>query len=245
MLLPLVAAATVAGAGWGMLVPALVDRYAVPWPDGRPRPAWRDTCPRCDTASPPWWRSSGCCPECGRRPRPARPVTVPLSAAACGVTAVAVGPTWALPAFLLLAALAVPLALVDLRVLRLPDPLVGAAFLGGAALLTFAALAGPDAPALVRGLLAATLSAAGHAALALLPRSPLGFGDVKLGAVLGLHLGWLGWPAVATGALLAPVVNLPLVGGLLVTRRAGWRTPVPYGPAMLGAALVAMLTGTP
>ncbi|MER7461051.1 A24 family peptidase [Micromonospora sp. NPDC126480] len=245
MLLPLVAAATVAGAGWGTLVPGLVDRYAVAWPDGQPKPPWRSTCPGCGRASPPWWRSPGRCCGCGRRQRPGRAVTVPLSAAACGITAVAVGPTWALPAFLLLTAVAVPLALVDLRVLRLPDPLVGAAFLGGAVLLAAAALTEQAGPALVRGVLAAALCAAGYLTLALLPRSPLGFGDVKLGAVLGLHLGWLGWPAVAAAALLAPLVNLPFVGGLLLTRRAGWRTPVPYGPAMLGAALVAMLVGAP
>ncbi|WP_309227091.1 prepilin peptidase [Micromonospora thermarum] len=241
MLLPLVAAATVAGAGWGMLLPGLIDRYAVTWPDGHPKPPWRTACPRCATASPPWWRSSGRCPGCDRRVVPGRWVTVPLSAFACGVAAAALGPTWALPAFLLLAALAVPLALVDLRVLRLPDPLVGAALLGGVALLVVAALADQAVPALVRGALAALACAAGYLTLALLPRSQLGFGDVKLGAVLGFHLGWLGWPAVVAGVLLAPLVNLPLVAGLLVTRRAGWRTPVPYGPAMLVAAIAAMV----
>ncbi|MGN9775188.1 prepilin peptidase [Micromonospora sp. H33] len=243
MLLPLVAAATVAGAGWGLLLPGLIDRYAVEWPDGQPKPPWRSACPDCATASPPWWRSTGRCLECGRRPVPGSAVTVPLSAAAGAAAAVAAGPSWALPAFLLLAALAVPLALVDLRVLRLPDPLVGAAFLGGVVLLAVAALAEEAVPALVRGALAVVVCAAGYLALALLPRSPLGFGDVKLGAVLGLHLGWLGWPAVGAGVVLAPLVNLPLVAGLLITRRAGWRTPVPYGPAMLGAALLAMLVG--
>ncbi|MDM4721793.1 A24 family peptidase [Micromonospora sp. WMMA1363] len=243
MLLTLVAAATVAGAGWGMLVPGLVDRYAVNWPAGQPKPPWRGTCPDCATTSPPWWRSSGRCPRCGRLPVPGRAVTVPLGAVASGAVAAAVGPTWALPAFLSLSALAVPLALVDLRVLRLPDPLVGAALLGGAVFLPVAAVAEQAVPSLARAALAAVACAAGYLTLALLPRSPLGFGDVKLGVVLGLHLGWLGWPVVTAGVLLAPLVNLPLVAGLLVSRRAGWRTPVPYGPAMLGAALVALLVG--
>lgn len=166
---------------------------------------------------------------------------MPLTAAAGGATAAAIGLSWALPAFLLLAALAVPLALVDLRVLRLPDPLVGTALLGGVGLLAVAALADQTHTALVRAMLAAALCAVGYAAFALLPRSQFGFGDVKLGAVLGLYLGWLGWPAVVAAVLLAPLVNLPLVAGLLLTRRAGWRTPVPYGPALLGAALAAML----
>ncbi|NIL41945.1 prepilin peptidase [Salinispora arenicola] len=237
VLLPLVAA--VVGAGWGMLVPGLVDRYAVHWPDGRPRPAWRTTCLDCTTARPPWWRASGRCPACRGPLTPGRAVTVPLAAATTAVTVAGVGSTWALPAFLLLAALAVPLALVDLRVLRLPDPLVGIAVGGGTALLAIAAVADQAAPALGRGLLAAALCGVGYLTLALLPRSQLGFGDVKLGAALGLYLGWLGWQTVVVGVLLAPLVNLPVVIGFLVAGHAGRRTPVPYGPAMLVAAIAA------
>ncbi len=237
VLLPLVAA--VAGAGWGMLLPGLVDRYAVAWPKGRPRPAWRTTCPGCATARPPWWRAPGRCRACRRPLTEGWAATVPLAAAAIATMVIGVGVTWALPAFLLLAALAVPLALVDLRVLRLPDPLVGVAVGGGLVLLALAAVADQAVPALGRAVLAAALCGVGYLTLALLPRSPLGFGDVKLGAALGLYLGWLGWPTVAVGVLLAPLVNLPLVIGLLVTGRADRRTPIPYGPAMLVSAIAA------
>lgn len=166
---------------------------------------------------------------------------MPLTAVATGIVAAGVGATGALPAFLLLATLAVPLAVVDLRVLRLPDPLIGAAVGGGLALLLLAAVADPAFPALGRALLAAALCGVGYLTLTLLPRSQLGFGDVKLGAALGLYLGWLGWPTVVTGVLLAPLVNLPLVIVLLVTGRAGPRTPIPYGPAMLGSAITAVV----
>ncbi|WP_018221981.1 prepilin peptidase [Salinispora pacifica] len=239
MLLPLVAA--VAGAGWGLLLPGLIDRYAVYWPSGRPRPAWRSACPDCAGARSPWWRAPRRCPDCRRPLTPGWAVTVPLTAAVTGIVGGGVGATWVLPAFLLLAALGVPLAAVDLRVLRLPDPLVGAVAGGGLALLLLAAVADPAFPALGRALLAAALCGVGYLSLTLLPRSQLGFGDVKLGAALGLYLGWLGWPTVVTGVLLAPLVNLPLVGVLLVTGRAGRRTPIPYGPAMLGAAIAAVV----
>lgn len=166
---------------------------------------------------------------------------MPLTAAVTGIVGAGVGASWALPAFLLLAALGVPLAVVDLRVLRLPDPLVGGAAGGGLALLLLAAVADPAFPALGRALLAAALCGVGYLTLTLLPGSPLGFGDVKLGAALGLYLGWLGWPTVVTGVLLTPLVNLPLVVVLLVSGRAGRRTPIPYGPAMLSAAITAMV----
>jgi leader peptidase (prepilin peptidase) / N-methyltransferase len=152
-----------------------------------------------------------------------------------------VGLTPALPAFLLLAALAVPLALIDLKVLRLPDPLVGTALLGGVALLAVAAAAAGTPDDLLRAFAAAALSGLAYVVLALVPGSQLGVGDVKLGAVLGLYLGWLGWFAVVAGVVLTPVVNLPLIIALLVTRRAGRKTAVPYGPAMLAGAVVAIV----
>ncbi|WP_423790642.1 prepilin peptidase [Micromonospora globispora] len=239
MLLPLVATATLAGAAWGMVLPGLVNRYAVEWPDGTPRPPWRQGCAHCGAARTDWWLASGACPDCGLRPTPGRWITVPLSAVVCGGVAAAVGVTPALPAFLLLGAVAVPLALIDLKVLRLPDPLVGAALVGGVLLLVVAGVVERDGAALLRTGLAALACGVGYATLAILPRSQLGFGDVKLGAVLGLYLGWLGWFAVVAGVLLAPLLNLPLVIGLLIAGRAGRKTAVPYGPAMLLAAVVA------
>ena len=164
-----------------------------------------------------------------------------LSALAWALVAAAVGPSTALPAFLVLAAIAVPLALIDLKALRLPDPLVGTAFLGGAALLAVAAVTTGDAGRLLRAGCAALACGAVYLLLALVPRSQLGFGDVKLGAVLGLYLGWSGWFAVGAGVLLAPVVNLPLAIGALITRPEGRKASIPYGPAMLGAALAALV----
>nr|WP_091613748.1 A24 family peptidase [Micromonospora mirobrigensis] len=241
MPLPLLAAVALAGAGWGLLLPGLVERYAVEWPDGTPQPPWRTACPDCDAMRPHWWRAAGPCPACGRRPRPGWWITVPLTVAVLVLLTIAVGPVPALPAFLLLGALAVPLALVDLAVLRLPDPLVGAAFLGGAALLGLAALVERDGTPLLHAGIAALCSAVGYLTLALLPRSQLGFGDVKLGAVLGMYLGWLGWFPAAAGVVLAPLLNLPLVIGLVLLRGAGRKTLVPYGPAMLAAALIAVV----
>jgi leader peptidase (prepilin peptidase)/N-methyltransferase len=236
-----VIASAAAGAAWGIVLPGLVDRYAVEWPDGEPKPDWRRSCGRCGADRPRWWLSSGRCPSCGRRPTPSRWVTVPLSAVVWSAVAAAVGPSAALPAFLLLAAIAVPLALVDVKVLRLPDPLVAAAFVGGLLLLALAAVVTGRVEALPRALIAAALCGLLYGLLALFPRAGLGFGDVKLAAVLGLYLGWLGWFPVVAGVLLTPLVNLPLVVGLLVTRRAGLRTAMPYGPAILTAAVLAIV----
>ena len=161
-----------------------------------------------------------------------------LAAAGCGVVTAAFGPRCDLPAFLVLVGLALPLGFVDAAVLRLPDPLVLAALVSGGALL---AVAGhPER--LARAAAGALACGAGYAVLALLPGSPLGYGDVKLGAVLGLYLGWLGWPALVAGLVGVPVIAAPYAIYHLVT--AGRRSALPYGPAMLLSALGAVvLTG--
>ena len=81
--------------------------------------------------------------------------------------------------------------------------------------------------------------AAAMLVLHVLSRGGLGMGDVKLSALLGLYLGWLGWAAVVLGALAGFVVQAVVALGLLATRRIGLRGELPFGPAMLaGAALV-------
>ena len=110
-----------------------------------------------------------------------------------------------------------------------------------AAGLALAAAGTGTAVPLWRAGAAAVVCAGAYLLLALLPGSRLGFGDVKLAAVLGLPLGWLGWPAVLTGLLLPHLLIGPVALVLLLTRRAGRRTALPLGPAMLAGALAAFL----
>ena len=143
-----------------------------------------------------------------------------------------------LPAYLVLAAAGVWLAVVDLRTRLLPDRVVLPTLGAGAVLLGVAALAGHDPAALGRAVAGSALLFAGYLVLALIAPAGLGMGDVKLAAVLGLYLGWLGWPALVDGALAGFVVQAVLALVLLAARRVQLRGAVPFGPAMLaGAAL--------
>ena len=58
----------------------------------------------------------------------------------------------------------------------------------------------------------------------------LGFGDVKLVAVVGLFLGWFGWGAVVIGACLGWVAYA--IPGMvrMFTRKPGERGSLPFGP---------------
>ena len=166
-------------------------------------------------------------------------VAVALGTAALFVlVALRVGGNASLPAFLALAGAAVLLAVIDLKHHLLPDRVTLPALGAGAVLLTGAAAVHGDWAALGRAVAAAVVLFLVFLVLALIAPSGLGFGDVKLSALLGLYLGWLGWAAVLVGAVAAFVVQAVLALALLAARRIDLRGELPFGPAMLlGAAL--------
>jgi leader peptidase (prepilin peptidase) / N-methyltransferase len=155
------------------------------------------------------------------------------------LTALRFGLSAELPAFLYLAAAGVLLAVIDLGHRLLPDRVVLPSLGIGIVLLAVAALAGGAPGALLRAVVAAAVLFVVFLVMALIAPSSLGMGDVKLAALLGLYLGWLGWNAVLFGAAAGFVVQALLALVLLATRRIGLRGELPFGPALLlGAALV-------
>ena len=134
---------------------------------------------------------------------------------------------------------------VDLAVHRLPDRVTFPAYgVCAAALTADAAVLGSWA-ALARALVAAVVAFAVAALLAALAPAGLGFGDVKLLALLGLVLGWTGWGVLLAGVFLGLLTGAAVSLVLLVIRRVGWRTAVPFGPPLLtGAVLALSLAGT-
>lgn len=69
-------------------------------------------------------------------------------------------------------------------------------------------------------------------------KGALGMGDVKLSISLGLLCGI---SLFFVGFLVATVAFAAVVVVLLVTRRLTLKTAIPFGPALIGAGLVAML----
>jgi leader peptidase (prepilin peptidase)/N-methyltransferase len=149
-----------------------------------------------------------------------------------------------LPAWLWFVAVGLLLAAVDLRTMLLPNRVLLPGLIGGLVLLAAAAAAGGDWTALGRAVLAGGVAFAALLALAVVAPSGMGMGDVKLAGLLGLYLGWLGWPAVLTG-LFGGFLAQALVGlALLAARRVGPKAELPFGPALLaGALLAALLAG--
>lgn len=155
-----------------------------------------------------------------------------------GLVAWRVGLDWRLPALLYLAAIGLALALIDLDVNRLPDAIVLPSYPVAAILLVVAGLGTGEPFALVRALIGGAAMLAFYGLLAVVWPGGMGWGDVKLAGLLGLYLGFAGWGALAVGAFGAFLLGGLFSVVLLVARRAGRRTRVPFGPWMIvGAAL--------
>ena len=52
-------------------------------------------------------------------------------------------------------------------------------------------------------------------------------------------LGWFGWGVLLAGVFLGLLTGAVVSLALLATRRAGWRTALPFGPPLLPARLAA------
>ncbi len=153
--------------------------------------------------------------------------------------------TAALPAFLYLGAISIALALIDLDTHRLPNAIVVPAYPVGFALIGAASAAAGDWSALLRALLGAAALFAFYFVLAVAVPRGMGFGDVKLAGVLGMYLGWLGWGSLIVGGFAAFVLGGLFAMALLLMRRVGRGSGIPFGPWMLAGAGIGIFFGEP
>jgi leader peptidase (prepilin peptidase)/N-methyltransferase len=136
----------------------------------------------------------------------------------------------------------VALATIDLRLFRLPDAIVGASIVLGLPLMTVASLVADDAarlqPALIGGAFYFGFLLLAHLVF---PRG-MGFGDVKLAAALGLHVGWLAPSGLTSVALVLYAMIAGFVAGsaagVVLFAVHGRSRHYPFGPFLIGGALV-------
>ena len=190
-----------------------------------------------------WMLLRGKCRNCQNPISSRYPIVELGTAVLFGLTALHFGPTWALPAYLYLAAISVALALIDLDVHRLPDAIVKPSYLVAAVLLALASWGEDDWPALLRAAIAGVILFAFYFLLVLVYPRGMGWGDVKLAGLLGLYLGWVGWGALVVGAFSAFLLGGVFSIGLLLSRRAGRKSGIPFGPWMIAGAIVGIAFG--
>jgi leader peptidase (prepilin peptidase)/N-methyltransferase len=169
-------------------------------------------------------------------------VTALIAAAFAGLAGAASGWSAALPAWIALALVLAPLAVIDVEHHRLPDRLIAVGYLAAVALLGLAAVSTGAESRLARAGVAAIATAVAFGLPVLLAPASMGLGDVKLAGLLGGYLGWLGWDRLVDGILAGFVIGAAVALALVATRRAGLRTAFAFGPALMsGALLVAAL----
>lgn len=225
---------------WGAVAGALLPRaaYRFAAPDEEP---WRKLCP--DGHPIRGWLGWARCGECARTPDDASPALATLTALICAALAAATGTRPELGVWLLLAPVWVLLAEVDLRVRRLPDPLTLPLAAAGLALLGLVALLPEHAGHWLTALYGALALGGGYYVLYLINPAGMGFGDVKLALGMGAVLGWYGWPTVLLGTFAGFLFGALYGGGLVVARRAGRKTAIPFGPFLIVGALAGLLIG--
>jgi leader peptidase (prepilin peptidase)/N-methyltransferase len=190
-----------------------------------------------------WLLLRGRCRDCGATISARYPLVELATGVLFALVAWRLAATWELPAYLYLAAISVALTLIDIDVRRLPDAIVLPSYGVAAVLLAVPAVAEGEWHAYVRALIGAAILFTGYFALAFAYPAGMGFGDVKLAGVLGLYLGWLGWGELAVGAFLGFLLGGVWGAALLVARRAGRKSAIPFGPFMLAGALLAVFVG--
>jgi leader peptidase (prepilin peptidase)/N-methyltransferase len=236
----------VLGLASGPMVPWLIGRVPEPDPDPDPEPA-----PASPEAEPD---ESDAQPEAPKEPYAdiARLPGLAVKAAVAGGVAAALlglvlGWSWALLVVLPLVPVSVALAVIDWRTRLLPRRIILPALAGSVVTITASwALGGFDGGTgtVVRTLVAGVAAFLVFFVLWFVYPRGMGFGDVRLSALLGLvlgHLGWSEWLVGLYGGFLLGAV----IGGVLSLLKVVDRKGYPFGPFMLLGALIGVLAGQP
>lgn len=143
--------------------------------------------------------------------------------------------------------LGVALAVIDARTRLLPKRLVLPATAAVVALGCLVALADGSTGTLVRALVGLAAAYVLFFALWYFWPAGMGYGDVRLAALLGFVLGWLGWAELVVGLYAGfLVMGLYGLGKALVRRdRRELRRAVPFGPFLLAGTWLAPFVAGP
>lgn len=192
-----------------------------------------------------WLALRGRCRRCSMSIAGRYPAVELLTAVLFGVLAWVFAESWALPAYLVFAGVAVALAFIDLDTHRLPNIIVLPTYPVVLVLLAGASALEGDWWSLVRAVIAGAALWLFYFALAVAWPGGMGFGDVKLAGVVGLVLGWLGWGPVVVGGFGAFVCGGIASAVLMAMGRVGRKDGVPFGPWLLTGAFLGIFAGEP
>lgn len=189
----------------------------------------------------------GRCRHCSTRISPRYPAVELATAVAFAVVVLGAYtggyPVAATPVLLFWAAVGIALALIDLDHHRLPDVITLPSYVVTALLLVLASALSGDFTRFIPAVIGLVALGGLYLLLAVGYRGGMGFGDVKLSGVLGLLLGWLGWPQLIVGGFSAFVIGGAVGIALMLARKADRKSGLPFGPFMILGAWVGVFAG--
>ncbi len=184
----------------------------------------------------------GKCAACKTRISPRYPLVEALTGALSGFIAWRYGFSWHTLAALFFVWSMIALAFIDLDTFYLPDditlPLVWAGLLvnmGGVFVDLQSAVIGAVAGYLALWVVFWSYKLATG-------KDGMGYGDFKLLAAIGA---WLGWKMLPVVILLSSFVGAIVGISLIVFARHGRNVPIPFGPYLVLAGLIALFWGEP
>lgn len=163
------------------------------------------------------------------------------AAVSAGAVAWVLGPDPSLPAWTALCVVGTWLAWIDWRTRLLPKRLVIPAYVLVGLLLLLGGVGSGEAGSLGRALVGWVATFGVYWVLWLIHPRGLGYGDVRLSGLLGLALGWIGWPALLAGTYAGFLLGA-VIGGVLSLARVVDRHGYPFGPFMLAGAWLGAVT---
>jgi leader peptidase (prepilin peptidase) / N-methyltransferase len=192
-----------------------------------------------------WLLLRGRCRSCAAPISVRYPVVELTTAVLFAAVGVRFGASWALPAYLVFVAVAVVLAGIDLDTMTLPRRIIYGSGVAAVVLLAVAAVATGEPSRLTGAAIGAGGALLFFLVLHLIAPGGMGFGDVRLAGLIGLHLGWLGLLEVPTGLFLGFGLGAVFGLGWLAYQRAALRTHIPFGPFLAAGAVLTVLWGQP
>lgn len=251
--MPSTAALAVISGVFGLVIGSFLNVVVHRVPAGQSLSRPRSACPGCSEPIAAydniplvsWLVLRGRCRRC-QQPISARYPLVEAGTAALLVgVGLRFGWSWTTPAVDIFVAGLLALACVDLERYLLPRRIVYTTGLLSGGLLVVASAATGSWDHLEVGAACAAVAFGVFWALNRANPRWLGFGDVRLAAVIGLVLGWLGADYALVGFLVANLAGVIVAGTLMVSGRMSRSTPMPYGVFLAAGSVFTVLAGGP
>lgn len=190
-----------------------------------------------------WLVLRGRCRDCGTPISMRYPLVELFTGVAFALTAALIGPSFLLFPMLWFVAAGIALAMIDIDVKRLPNPIVLSSWVVVALGLLLTSGAEDAWGNLARAGLGAVAMGGAYLLLVLIYPAGMGMGDVKLAVLLGLVLGWFGWAQVVVGFFFGFLLGAVWGVALILAGKGGRKTAVPFGPFMIAGCWLALLWG--